>query len=213
MIISFIIIAILSVAGRLIFLKSEHSQSALVQNTQGATTTSLPEASDKSAWPIANPFSRVTAKPFGIWISPASSPVQPERFSGYHTGIDFEIFSHEQDAEVAVYAICPGPLVSKRMASGYGGVAVQRCILGGETVTVVYGHLRLESIGGAVGEELSAGEYLGSLGDGYSEETDEERKHLHLAIRRGEMIDLRGYVSRREELSGWMDPMLFISEE
>jgi hypothetical protein len=29
-------------------------------------------------------------KPFGIYITPENSPVQPENFTGYHTGIDVE---------------------------------------------------------------------------------------------------------------------------
>ena len=36
--------------------------------------------------PISNPLERIIKKPFGIKINPANSPVQPERFSGYHTG-------------------------------------------------------------------------------------------------------------------------------
>src|SRR3989338_10346295 len=45
--------------------------------------------------PLDNSSERVTKKPFGKYITPADSPVQPERFSGYHTGADFEVFSNE----------------------------------------------------------------------------------------------------------------------
>ena len=35
-------------------------------------------------------YPRITKKPFGIFITTQNSPVQPERFSGYHTGVDVE---------------------------------------------------------------------------------------------------------------------------
>ena len=38
--------------------------------------------------PIGQTEERITKKPFGIKISPENSPISPERFSGYHTGID-----------------------------------------------------------------------------------------------------------------------------
>jgi hypothetical protein len=33
---------------------------------------------------------RVTKKPFGLYVDPDNSPVQPEMFTGYHTGADAE---------------------------------------------------------------------------------------------------------------------------
>ncbi|NTU99252.1 hypothetical protein HGA64_04600 [Candidatus Falkowbacteria bacterium] len=43
--------------------------------------------------PISDALSRVTKKPFGIKVSPKNSSVSPERFTGYHTGVDFETTS------------------------------------------------------------------------------------------------------------------------
>ncbi|MCL5774898.1 MAG: hypothetical protein M1333_01655, partial [Patescibacteria group bacterium] len=54
--------------------------------------------------PLDKALERVTKKPFGIKISPQNSPVSPERFSGFHTGVDFETFPDEQDTGVSVYA-------------------------------------------------------------------------------------------------------------
>jgi len=155
--------------------------------------------------PLPRSDERVTKKPFGIYITKATSPVQPERFSGYHTGTDFETFPDEADADVPVSAVCPGRLLSKRTASGYGGIAVQSCTYGGQPVTVVYGHLRLSSIAVSVGETLQPGEFLGYLGTGFSTETDGERKHLHLGIHKGTAIDIPGYVASKGKLSGWID--------
>ncbi|MCC7522683.1 M23 family metallopeptidase [Candidatus Uhrbacteria bacterium] len=155
--------------------------------------------------PMESASERILYKSLGTQVSPSSSPVQPERFRGYHTGTDFEVFDHERDADVAVFAICTGTLLRKTTASGYGGYAVQSCKINGQDVTVVYGHLRLSSIAAAVGDEIIAGEKIAVLGTGYSKETDGERKHLHLSIKKGKTIDIRGYVQAKSELDGWID--------
>src|SRR3989344_2738795 len=105
--------------------------------------------------PIDRVLKRVTKKPFGIKISPKDSPVSPERFSGYHTGVDFETFSDEQKKDIPIFAVCPGKLVLKKYASGYGGVAAQSCQIENQDVTVVYGHLRLSSISRKFGQALN----------------------------------------------------------
>jgi len=157
------------------------------------------------AAPIDNWQNRVIKKPFGIFITPQNSPVQPEKFTGYHTGVDFETFPNEQNIDVPIYAICDGVLKVKEYASGYGGVAVQACKLNGVDITVIYGHLRLASISAKVGEQLVAGEKFAVLGTGYSAETDGERKHLHLGIHKGTAIIIFGYVQVQSRLDNWID--------
>lgn len=160
--------------------------------------------------PLADAGSRVTKKPFGIHVTPKSSPVSPERFSGYHTGTDFETFPEEQDADVSVSAICSGTLLRAGTASGYGGYAVQACVIQGQAVTVVYGHVRASSMTAKIGTTLEAGQVLGFLGKGYSSETDGERKHLHLGIHRGTAVNIRGYVSTQGALADWMDAAVLL---
>ncbi len=160
--------------------------------------------------PLGRGDERVTKKPFGLLIHMATSPIQPERFSGYHTGTDFEIFPEESDIDVIVSAVCTGPLLSKRSVNGYGGVAVQSCEYEGKPVTIIYGHLQLAGIKPKRGMTLSAGEFIGMLGNGYSVETDGERKHLHLGIHKGATPDIRGYVSDEHDLSRWIDPISLI---
>lgn len=172
---------------------------------KGNRAANTEKTQDRFVPPIDNWESRVTKKPFGIYITPDNSPVSPERFAGYHTGTDFETLPDEQGKGVLIYAICNGPLVAKRTASGYGGIAVQQCVFQGETVSVVYGHVRLSSVTINVNETLRAGDTLGVLGKGYSSETDGERKHLHLGIYKGEGISILGYVQNSEELGGWID--------
>lgn len=171
-------------------------------------TCSVRESLAKNGFvdPLDRAGERVTKKPFGIHITPESSPVQPERFSGYHTGTDFEILAGEEEAKVEVRAICSGEIAEKRSVSGYGGVAVERCMYEGEPITVLYGHISLKSVSKSVGDALEAGEAFGALGDPEKGETDGERKHLHLGVHKGEEVDFRGYVSRKSNLKDWIDP-------
>jgi murein DD-endopeptidase MepM/ murein hydrolase activator NlpD len=171
------------------------------------------DASQKSSEltpPLDRAAERATKKPFGIFITPQNSPIQPEIFRGYHTGTDFEIFPEEENIDISVRAICDGKLSVKKTASGYGGVAVQNCEIDGEAVSVVYGHLKLSSISKNVGGNLEAGEVIGILGKAYSPETDGERKHLHLGIHKGTSISILGYIAADSQLSDWLDPCEFV---
>lgn len=169
------------------------------------TATPAPAIKSALAEPIANALTRVTKKPFGLKISPKTSPVQPERFSGYHTGTDFETTAEEQNIDIPIYVICEGKLILKKIATGYGGVAVQTCKINNQDVTIIYGHLRLTSITAKLNQTLKAGEQLAVLGAGYSKETDNERKHLHLGIHQGKTITLLGYVQNQTQLNQWLD--------
>lgn len=161
-------------------------------------------------FPVSDALLRATKKPFGVKVSPSDSPVSPEKFSGYHTGVDFEIFSGEEDAEIPISAICSGPLLEKRIVAGYGGVAIQKCSIFDLEVTVFYGHLKFSSIEISQTTEISAGEKIGILGKGYSAETSGERKHLHLGIHKGNAIMLLGYVQKKEDLGSWLDILDFL---
>ena len=156
--------------------------------------------------PLLNPEKRITKKPFGIFISPQNSPVSPEKFSGYHTGTDLETFPEEANTDVEVRAICDGEIVQKKEVFGYGGVIIQSCVLNGEKMTVLYGHLKLSEAPAEVGKTFSRGDKLAILGAGNSADTDGERKHLHLGIKKGDTVDVRGYVANKKELIDWINP-------
>jgi predicted MPP superfamily phosphohydrolase len=160
--------------------------------------------------PLDKTLERVTKKSFGIKISPLNSPVQPERFFGYHTGVDFEILTGEEDQAVKISALCAGSVLLKKWAAGYGGVLVQSCNLDNEAVTIIYGHLKLASIVAKIGDNLSIGKIIGVLGNGYSIETDFERKHLHLGIHKGSAVDIQGYVANVKDLQNWMDVFKYL---
>lgn len=191
-----------------------------IQNTQNATPSggntsqsagiNNPPANQNIpknalAPPLDRAGERVTKKPFGIFITPQNSPVQPEKFRGYHTGTDLEIFPEESNADVPVRAICDGKIAVKKTATGYGGVLVESCTLDNQPVMVVYGHLKLASISKNAGDALAQGETIGILGKAFSAETDGERKHLHLGIHKGASANILGYVQSQAELSGWVD--------
>jgi murein DD-endopeptidase MepM/ murein hydrolase activator NlpD len=173
---------------------------ASAENVAAAQKTNL-------AKPTSRVGERVTKKPFGIYITPQNSPVQPERFAGYHTGTDFETFSDEQGTDVPVYAIISGKIVLEKWASGYGGVLVESGEINGSPATIVYGHLNLASISKTPGDSFDTGEKIGNLGEGLSHQTDGERKHLHLGIHKGNGVNILGYVQNKNDLNQWIDPV------
>lgn len=160
--------------------------------------------------PLEKASERVIKKPFGIYVTPANSPLQPEKFQGYHTGTDFEIFPEELNIDIPVKAVCSGKLLLKKYASGYGGVAVESCELENNPITVIYGHLKLSSILSKEEDAVNTGDTIGILGNGNSVETDGERKHLHLGFRKGKIVDIRGYASSESDLSNWLDPCNYV---
>lgn len=159
--------------------------------------------------PLPNAHKRPTALRFGMYVTPdpGRNPIDPpERFTGYHVGLDFELLPREVNRTVAVYAICNGAILYSGFAKGYGGLVVQRCQIEGERVTVLYGHLDTHD---APPEDIvvKTGEQVGILAPPYSTESDGNRKHLHLGIRRGEFSDFRGYVQKAEDVYLFMDPV------
>lgn len=189
----------------------QNSTSAPAQADVKANTTAKSQPENAITPPINDALSRITKKPFGIKISPTNSPVSPEKFSGFHTGVDFETPPDEPNVDVPIFAVCNGPLLLKKWATGYGGVAVQKCVIAKMDVTVIYGHLKLAGISTAVGEQLADGQQIGILGKGYGTETDGERKHLHLGIHKGTTINILGYVKSQSDLSQWLDASAYLT--
>jgi hypothetical protein len=183
-------------------------QSSVINDQK--STDNIVNVKSQTTSPIDDALARITKKTFGLLIAPKTSPVQPERFSGYHTGVDLETTPEEQNIDVGVKALCDGKLLMARSAGGYGGVIVESCNLDGEKVTVVYGHINLASVSMRVGDNLKAGDFLANLGKGFSDQTDGERKHLHLGIHRGIEINILGYVQKKSELVKWLDPVKYL---
>ncbi len=159
-------------------------------------------------WPIENGASRETPLHFGLYVTPdpATNPIDPpERFTGFHTGTDFEITGSEKDKDVNVYAVCGGKIRYSGFAAGYGGVLAQECMLKGEPVNIIYGHLAVASLPAESGT-LTQGQKIGILGADKSNDTDGSRKHLHLTIHKGTELVMLGYVQTEAELKDFIDP-------
>ena len=179
------------------------SQETTIDSQPNSSTTPLTPASTFNL-PIADFQNRITKKPFGIFITPKNSPVQPENFTGYHTGTDVEY--QDISIDVPVYAIADGVIILSRTASGYGGVEIVKIDINGTAHSILYGHIRPSSLT-PIGTQIKKGQQIGLLGTGYSAETDGERRHLHLAVLSDDRVDVKGYVNTKTELSKWMDPV------
>lgn len=153
-------------------------------------------------YPISNFPQRATFRTFGQFVSPGEEKnvACGKAFSGYHTGVDLETTPEEQNIDVPVYSVSAGKVVLANSVSGYGGLIV---VLDGNR-TIYYGHVKITEI--KLGDVVKLGEQIAILGKGCSPETDGERKHLHFAIHQGTIVDVRGYVSTKAELSSWLDP-------
>ena len=158
--------------------------------------------------PLENASNRATPLSFGLYVTPNpnENPIEPpERFSGYHAAVDYEVSAGEVEGDVPVYAICPGKVIFSGYADGYGGLLVHRCKISGENVTVIYGHLALEGIA-EEGTRVRAGQTIGALAADRSYGSGENRKHLHLGIHKGKKLVIRGYVPTEEDLKSYIDP-------
>lgn len=164
------------------------------------------------AQPISRAQERATPLSFGLYITPSpdTNPIRPpERFTGYHVGTDYEVTADELDAEIPVFAICSGSVASAGYTDGYGGLLTERCSIGGQDVTVLYGHLAVASLP-LRGTRVAAGQQIGILGAARSTDTDGNRKHLHLGIHLGTDHDVRGYVQNESEIAEFLDIQQFL---
>lgn len=153
--------------------------------------------------PIAEFQKRITKKSFGTYITPTNSPVSPESFTGYHTGVDVEYADVTSD--VPVSGIADGLVVTSESISGYGGVMVIKHEIKGRTLYAIYGHLRPASMLKAE-TTVTKGEKVAVLGTAFSRETDNERRHLHFGVALSNTI--LGYVSTSDRLnSSWINPL------
>jgi len=155
--------------------------------------------------PVSGFKQNITKKPFGIFITPENSPVENDKFAGYHTGVDSEFT--DNSAEISVLAIADGTVIVSTWTTGYGGVVVIKHMIKNVPLFALYGHLDKASFLPTGTTQVKAGDQIGVLGDDHSEETDGARKHLHFSIYTREKVDFRGYVPTEEELSYWLNPL------
>jgi murein DD-endopeptidase MepM/ murein hydrolase activator NlpD len=159
-----------------------------------------PQTLSELSKPIAEFKQRANKKLFGTYITPQNSPIKPEKFTGFHTGIDIEY--DDISTDIPVYSIADGQVIHSGYVNGYGGfIAIQY-----QQYIGIYGHLKPSNLV-TNKSVVKKGDIIGILGQAYSTETDGERKHLHFAILKGPKLDFRGYVQNQSELSLWIDPL------
>ena len=178
------------------------------QNSANAHVSSSASIVADRDIPLPSTESRLTPLEFGLYVTPdpAQNPIDPpERFTGYHTGLDIEILSDEEHEEVPVSALCDGSIVFSDEAEGYGGVVVQTCTVDDQDVTVLYGHLLLSSLV-PIERHIVRGQRIGMLAPARSRDSGQTRKHLHIGIHKGSHIELLGYVTDASFLQEFIDP-------
>ena len=181
------------------------TQSAKPQTTAPAPQPApAPQTAPELVAPIDQFKERITKKNFGTYVTPQNSPVQPERFQGYHAGVDVEY--GDVTTEVPVRAIAAGTVTYAGWVSGYGGAVIIRHQISGAAHAVLYGHLDPAALP-AVGANVSQSQQIGHLGQAYSRQTDGERRHLHFAVLAGVSNDFRGYSPTQAGLSAWINPL------
>lgn len=157
------------------------------------------EVESEVVLPVEEYFERRTFKVFGQYVE--------DRFIGYHVADDIEFTDVTE--EVPVFAIADGVVMREGWVSGYGGLLTVKYNIEGRSIYALYGHIDLSSSSLLVDQEVAKGQFLANLGEGESEETDGERKHLHFALYEAEELRLKGYVQTEAELAEWINPSEF----
>jgi len=136
----------------------------------------------------------------------------PTQFTGYHVADDLEINPGEKNQNVPVYAISAGKITFAGPVNGYGGLILLD--IANDSHTALYGHIKLSSLKVKTGATVKAGQELAYLGDGYSNETGGERKHLHFGIYNGKSVYYRGYESSEAAVQNrWIDPAAYLKQK
>jgi hypothetical protein len=165
-------------------------------------------------------YERQTVKGFGEYIDNSyykgKGALFPyNRFYGYHTAVDLEIFPEEIDTKVPVYAASSGTITHIGTLFGYGGVILEK--IDNENNTFLYGHVKTDNLSFKVGDHINTENnpvVLTYLGNQFSAETSKERKHLHLGIYKGTDLYFKGHESSLAQLEKrWLNPNTFLKEK
>lgn len=148
--------------------------------------------------PVEGYIENRNLKYFGQYVNEA-------RFVGYHVGDDIEFPSTNDD--IPVVAIMDGTVARIDDVTGYGGMA----LIDHGDVNAIYGHIDLSRATLKAGDAVVMGQFIANLGEGYSEETDGERKHLHFGVYEGEPTRSNGYAESASAVDDWLNPQDFFT--
>ncbi len=166
------------------------------------TVTAKPPQTTAIVLPVDQYGQRKTLKVFGEYIQ--------DRFTGYHVADDIEFT--DTDDVVPVKAMAEGQVEVVQFISGYGGFIRIKHTIDDQTIHSLYGHISLPSAVVKVGDQVKAGQFLANLGQGFSTETDGERKHLHFGLYAGTDTRLNGYETSAAAVSKWINPQDFFTQ-
>jgi murein DD-endopeptidase MepM/ murein hydrolase activator NlpD len=166
-------------------------------------------------FPLGNTLQREQYKKFGQYIDSNfyenSGNLYPAKYTGYHAGTDLEIFPNEEKQLVPVYAVSDGKILYDGEVSGYGGLILLKL---SSNLTVLYGHLKLNKNNLQIGDHIKAGQKIAYLGDAFSSQTGEERKHLHFAIYKGVGQYFKGYEDTQNGINNnWLDSLKYLNSQ
>lgn len=150
---------------------------------------------------------------FGKYVTPGSddNPISPpERFIGFHSGVDIETLPGEEDKKIEVRALCDGVVLAAATAEGYGGYLTHTCDLNNQKVTVLYGHIDPNTFKLRKGEYIKKDEILAYLSKANSMESGFTRKHLHVGVYKEERPLFPGYIQNERELEQFLDPRILL---
>lgn len=155
----------------------DHIHVSVHGNAAGAAMPGGVPASGDWAHPLGNADYRVSSE-FGPRVSPGGIG------SSYHRGIDLAA-----PQGTNVYAACTGTVTAAGRRGGYGNYVGIRCSGGAETG---YAHLHMIALDARVGEPVTAGTRIGSVGSTGNSTGD----HLHYEVRtEGTLIDPRPFMA------------------
>jgi len=168
------------------------------------------------SYPLESFPERQSLKKFGQLITPEfyldQESLFPNKFLGYHAGMDLEIFTDELNKKVPVFAVSEGTILYYGNVQGYGGVILEH--ISDQNLIVLIGHLNLHDINLGVEDQVKSGQKIAYLGDAFSTDSGGERKHLHLGIYKGTDIYFKGYETDKNILnSKWLNPDAFLKDK
>lgn len=173
-----------------------------------------PTIAPSKTYPMDRFNERISLNPFGNHLDGKDSPrnvttdiICPTRkgYVGYHTGSDLEIFDDELNSAVPVKSIADGTVRQIGFVNGYGGLIVIEHEINGQIYTAYYGHVDISSSSLKKGDLVKTGEQIAMLAPQCSEKNGFTRKHLHFGLHLGKNIDVKGYVSTKNDLNNWVN--------
>lgn len=162
-------------------------------------------------FPLSHYSDRILYKNFAQNITSAWYQTQPDifpnKFTGYHAAVDLEVLPGDIQP-IAIHALGDGKILYAGPVSGYGGLILER--LSAEPFTALYGHVRTTEV--QVGESVTAGQVIATLGTAFSAQTGGERQHLHLGLYKGTDLYFKGYEPTLAAInSRWLNPTDFLA--